>query len=81
MKGKSKRWSYAFAGWILLFAIGNLATAETGKIAPSAREICPLLPGDPAPDASFKTLEGADFKLSDALFSGPVVLIFYRGGW
>ncbi len=48
MKGKSKRWSYAFAGWILLFAIGNLATAETEKVASSVREICLLLPGNPA---------------------------------
>ena len=82
MKGKkSKRWSYVFAGWILLFAIGNLATAGAEKVASSAREICPLLPGNPAPDAVFKTPEGADFKLSDALLSSPVVLIFYRDGW
>src|SRR5690606_17995496 len=37
--------------------------------------------GRKAPDFTLKSHSGGEFKLSDALKKGPVVLTFYRGGW
>jgi peroxiredoxin len=38
----------------------------------------PLKPGDPAPDFTLKDQHGTDWKLSDALKKGDVVLSFIR---
>jgi peroxiredoxin len=37
--------------------------------------------GNLAPDFSLPDARGGSFALSDALSRGPVVLVFYRGGW
>jgi peroxiredoxin len=61
-----------------------LATASgpaSGEIAASAREICPILVGEPVPDVILKTAEGEPFPLRAAVERRPSVLFFYRGGW
>jgi peroxiredoxin len=40
-----------------------------------------LQPGDPAPDFILPDANGHEFRLYSALADGPVVLVFYRGGW
>jgi len=37
--------------------------------------------GDQAPDFETKNFKGETFKLSDYYSKGPVLIIFYRGGW
>ncbi|SDD52013.1 Peroxiredoxin [Variovorax sp. CF079] len=37
--------------------------------------------GDMAPDVSLRSASGAPVKLSDLWHGGPLVVIFYRGGW
>jgi hypothetical protein len=37
--------------------------------------------GNLAPGFSLPDARGGSFALSDALSRGPVVLVFYRGGW
>ena len=37
--------------------------------------------GDMAPDVTLLDVSGAQVKLSDMWRSGPLVVIFYRGGW
>jgi peroxiredoxin len=40
-----------------------------------------LKKGQVAPDFSAKDLAGKEFSLKQSLKQGPVVLVFYRGGW
>jgi peroxiredoxin len=37
--------------------------------------------GDHAPDATLISSEGKTVRLADLYAAGPVVLVFYRGGW
>lgn len=48
--------------------------------APAALEKA-LKKGDRVPEVSFRTHEGGTVDLAGVLEDGPVVLIFYRGGW
>jgi len=38
-------------------------------------------PGDPAPALELPVAGGGTFSLADAAEEGPVVVVFYRGGW
>ncbi|MBX9579037.1 MAG: AhpC/TSA family protein [Gemmataceae bacterium] len=38
-------------------------------------------PGDRVPDFELPAAAGGSVRLSDRLAAGPVVLVFYRGGW
>lgn len=40
-----------------------------------------LQPGDMAPDFSLPDQHGTEVRLADRLAHGPVVLVFFRGGW
>ena len=40
-----------------------------------------LATGTKAPEFNLKTLDGKSFSLNHELVRGPVVLVFYRGGW
>jgi peroxiredoxin len=40
-----------------------------------------LQPGAPAPDFILPDSQGAPVRLNQLLATGPVVLVFYRGGW
>ena len=54
------------------------AGAATAEIAPSAKEIQPILVGTEVPDVPVSTLDGESISL---VKDQRVVLIFYRGGW
>jgi len=41
----------------------------------------PLGVGARAPGATLRTIDGQPFDLAEAYHNGPVMLIFYRGGW
>ncbi|MBI1395964.1 MAG: redoxin domain-containing protein [Betaproteobacteria bacterium] len=53
--------------------IADLRRHGTGDDVPRA--------GDPAPDFVLPDAHGNDVQLSTRLASGPVILVFYRGGW
>lgn len=40
-----------------------------------------LQPGDPAEDAALQNASGETVRLAEQWARGPVVLVFYRGGW
>ncbi len=73
--------------WLLVMALGWLTLpitpAEGGesRIADSAQQVRPLLPGMKAPAVSFARLGGGTLNLHQALSEKPALLIFYRGGW
>lgn len=51
----------------------ELRRAGAGRDAPQ--------PGDLAPEFSLPDQHGREVRLSDRLAHGPVVLVFFRGGW
>lgn len=57
------------------------SAGELGPIAQSAAEVRPAAVGTAAPDASVRTIEGTEIRLSSMFGDQPVALIFYRGGW
>ncbi len=40
-----------------------------------------IAPGQPAPDAAVERADGAPVTLAELYATGPVLLVFYRGGW
>jgi peroxiredoxin len=54
------------------------AEAEYRADAASAH---PLATGDRAPDFTLSDAEGAKHRLTEHLARGPVLLLFFRGGW
>lgn len=59
---------------------GNAAGAA-GAIAADASGASGLDAGVAAPVAPLRTVDGAEFDLAATYADGPVVLVFYRGGW
>lgn len=58
------------------------------RVQPTAAERLGSLPdrigvavGEPAPDATVQDAEGQPVQLRDLVEDGPVMLVFYRGGW
>ena len=70
-----------FAVAVLILISSATLFAERPGIAPDAEHITPLLPGQQAPDVTFKTLDGGDYNLLEEAAKKPLILIFYRGGW
>src|SRR5436190_16084605 len=58
--------------------IMDAATAELEKNAAASHA---LQPGDIAPDFILPNVDGRSVRLYTELERGPVVLVFYRGGW
>jgi peroxiredoxin len=58
--------------------IMDAATAELKKNAAASHA---LQPGDIAPDFILPDVDGRSVRLYTELERGPVVLVFYRGGW
>lgn len=58
--------------------IMDAATAELEKRAAASDA---LQPGDIAPDFILPNVDGRSVRLYSELEKGPVVLVFYRGGW
>jgi len=85
----------AFAAAALVGAAGAIAISPAFADEPggarAGAELPPLLdpetdvPGLPvgaaAPDAALKNQEGETVRLSELYDGGPVVVVFYRGGW
>jgi peroxiredoxin len=59
--------------------------ASPAKPTPAPEAPKPALPGlsvgDKAPDATLTAPDGTTAKLSDFIKEGPIVVVFYRGGW
>ena len=58
-----------------IYEEGLLAVAQSGVLK-SAKNV-----GDMAPDFTLKNALGKEVSLQDYLAKGPVVLVWYRGGW
>lgn len=58
-----------------------LSAFSPSQIAPSAQEIRPLLPGMEIPNVPLTSLEGEEVSLNKLAAEGPLVLVFFRGGW
>lgn len=57
------------------------AFAEDAPAAAKAAELKGLALGEAAPEAVFVTTKGEKVKSADLWAKGPVVVVFYRGGW
>ena len=55
--------------------------AETARLVASDLAASALKVGDPAPDFILPDAHGEPVRLHSLLRAGPVVLVFYRGGW
>ncbi len=66
---------------LLLTPLINQAGVDYSKAALSADQVSPLAVGDTLPDVALKTVDGEEVYLQSMAGEGPLVLIFYRGGW
>lgn len=55
--------------------------AETSRLAASNLAVRALKVGDQAPDFILPDVQGEPVRLRALLDEGPVVIVFYRGGW
>lgn len=56
------------------------ATPEADRIGTLPTDIgIPV--GEQAPDAVLRDIEGREVRLRDLVVKGPILLLFYRGGW
>jgi len=60
---------------VQIFSDGIAEVRESGIVENALSE------GDQAVDATLPDAQGEDVKLSDLWASGPVVVVWYRGGW
>lgn len=60
---------------VKMMADGNQKVADSGVLQ-NAKQV-----GDMAPDFTLKDAVGKDVTLSTLLDDGPVILLWYRGGW
>lgn len=68
-------------GLFLCLGTPSVVWSETGAVATSAEEVCPLKVGSKVPPLVLKTAVGKEFQLNYQLQKKPSVVIFYRGGW
>lgn len=54
---------------------------ETDKLRAQGISASAVKAGEQAPDFSLSSAAGEEYRLSDMLSQGPVVLIFFRGSW
>ena len=59
----------------------KIMAASTAELEKSAAASHALQPGDIAPDFILPDVDGRSVRLYTELERGPVVLVFYRGGW
>jgi hypothetical protein len=57
------------------------AASGQSKIADSAEQICPLLPGMKIPGVTLERADGTPFNLLEEVSRQRSILVFYRGGW
>jgi hypothetical protein len=68
----------------ILMAVLSLSMCTAlgeSRVADSAEEICPLLPGTRTPSVTLQRIDGTPFDLSKEVAERRSILIFYRGGW
>ena len=68
----------------LVLALGlplAAVSAAEERVAASAAQVKPLAVGATLPDVMVRTAEGEPVALREITGKGPVVLVFYRGGW
>lgn len=56
-------------------------TLMNGAVPDDSAQAHPLAVGQRAPSAMLRNVDGSSFDLAKAYRNGPVMLIFYRGGW
>jgi AhpC/TSA family len=59
----------------------EIMDAATAELVNNAAVSHALQPGDIAPDFILPKVDGRGVRLYSELQRGPVVLVFYRGGW
>ena len=59
----------------------EIMDAATADLENNAAASHALQPGDIAPDFILPNVDGSSVRLYSELEEGPVVLVFYRGGW
>ena len=59
----------------------KILDAATAELENNAAAGHALQPGDIAPDFILPDVDGRSVRLYTELERGPVVLVFYRGGW
>jgi peroxiredoxin len=59
----------------------KIMDAATAELENNAAAYLALQPGDIAPDFILPDVDGRSVRLYSELERGPVVLVFYRGGW
>ena len=64
---------------LLLLSLGTVLGKS--RIANSAEEICPLLPGVMIPAVTLLRQDGSPIDLVEEVSRQRSILIFYRGGW
>lgn len=72
------------AGLIIAAAascLGTFAVAGETTIAKDAKETRPLGAGTAIPKVTLKDVDGVAVSLASLHKNGPVVLVFFRGGW
>ncbi|OXA97563.1 antioxidant AhpC [Flavobacterium oncorhynchi] len=67
--------------FFMVLAIVISAVNAQNTVPKTALDIAPLLIGEKIPNATLKTSENTDVKISDLLKKKKTVLVFYRGGW
>jgi peroxiredoxin len=70
-----------YRGQIIPKLVLTVMDAETSRLAASGLAARALKVGDPAPDFILPDAQGEPVRLRALLDKGPVVLVFYRGGW
>jgi peroxiredoxin len=70
-----------YRGQIIPQAALTIMDAEISRLAASGLAARALKVGDPAPDFILPDAQGEPVRLRALLDKGPVLLVFYRGGW
>lgn len=76
---------FTLAGAAALLPSVSLAQPEAKPVKPAAQaasaDAIGLAVGDQAPDASLVGADGVRVTLKEMVAKGPLVVVFYRGGW
>ncbi|PIF59215.1 peroxiredoxin-like family protein [Flavobacterium sp. 2] len=67
--------------FFMVLAVVTSTVNAQNTVPKTALDIAPLLIGEKIPNATLKTSENTDVKISDLLKKKKTVLVFYRGGW
>jgi peroxiredoxin len=80
IKLKIKKMKLIVSSIVMFFCLLS-SVSFYAQIAPSAKEVCPILIGEKIPDAVLKNNKGDSINLLQKISEQPTVMVFYRGGW